>query len=108
MLIGKTLFRLWITLSLMSVAIDAACFWAAQHAPAPLPDKPSINYVMIFLVSAPAPLALGVLMTAFGMLLGLLRWMCLSTVRIVTHRAAPLRPQPIARPREFPVSHKAA
>ncbi len=82
MSIGKTLFRIWLMLSIASLAIDAACFWLSQHAPAALPDRPTINFIIIFLVSAPAPLVLGLFLTALGIVLTLSRWIWLGLSRL--------------------------
>jgi hypothetical protein len=71
--VGKTLFRIWLTLSLASLAIDAACFWLAQHTPASLPDRPTTSYVVIFMLSAPLPFALAVFLILVGMLYSLVR-----------------------------------
>jgi hypothetical protein len=73
MSIGKSLFRIWLTLSLASLAIDAGCFWLSAHTPAAVPDRPTVNYVVIFMLSAPLPFALAVLFILVGMLFGLLR-----------------------------------
>ena len=73
MSIGKSLFRIWLTLSLASLAIDAACFLLSLHAPAALPDRPTLNFLVIFMLSAPLPFALAVLFILVGMLFSLLR-----------------------------------
>jgi hypothetical protein len=73
MSIGKSLFRIWLTLSLASLAIDAACFWLSAHTPAAVPDRPTVNYVVIFMLSAPLPFALAVLFILAGMLFSLMR-----------------------------------
>lgn len=86
MSIGKTLFRIWLLLSIASLAIDAACFWLSQHAPAALPERPTINFIIIFLVSAPAPLVLGLFLTALGVVLTLSRWIWLGLSRLAFSR----------------------
>jgi hypothetical protein len=73
MSIGKSLFRIWLMLSLASLAIDAACFWLSWHTPAAVPDRPTVNYVVIFMLSAPMPFALAVLFILAGMAFSLLR-----------------------------------
>ncbi len=82
MSIGKTLFRIWLMLSIASLAVDAACFWLSQHAPAALPERPTINFIIIFLVSAPAPLVLGLFLTALGVVLTLSHWIWLGLSRL--------------------------
>ena len=73
MSLGKTLFRIWLTLSLASLAIDAACFWLSWHTPAFLPDRPTINYVVIFMLSAPLPFALAVFLILLGLVVSVMR-----------------------------------
>lgn len=97
MSIGKSLFRIWLTLSLASLAIDAACFWLSAHTPAAVPDRPTVNYVVIFMLSAPMPFALAVLFILAGMLFSLMRglWALVhasrarSTAAAFTQRFAP-------------------
>jgi hypothetical protein len=73
MSVGKSLFRIWLMLSLASLAIDAACFWLSAHTPAAVPDRPTVNYVVIFMLSAPMPFALAVLFILTGMLFSVMR-----------------------------------
>ena len=74
MSIRKSLFRIWVALTVVSIGVDAASLWLGQHARAMLPGANDYNYITIFLVSAPAPIALAVLLTVLGLLLGLVRW----------------------------------
>ena len=73
MSVGKNLFRMWLTLSLASLAIDAACFWLSAHTPAATPDRPTVNYVVIFMLSAPLPFVLAVLFILIGIVFSLMR-----------------------------------
>ena len=75
MSLRNSLFRIWLALTIVSVAVDVACFWLVQHTPAALPGTQDYNYITIFLVSAPAPIVLAILLTALGVLVGLLRWL---------------------------------
>lgn len=78
--------QLWFVLLLVSIAVDVVCYWQAQTAPVPLPGSKGINYIAIFLVSAPAPfllaIAIAVLTGAFAVLRGV--WL---GSRGVLHRA---------------------
>lgn len=87
MSIRKSLIRIWLALSLISILIDVACFWLVQHSRAPLPGNYTFNYIMIFLISAPAPIALAIVLTILGGVLAILRW-----IWIVLRRAAHQRP----------------
>lgn len=73
MTIRKSLIRIWMVLSLISLLIDGACFWLAQHTTAALPGNHTLNYITIFLVSASAPFGLAVLLAILGGVLALLR-----------------------------------
>jgi hypothetical protein len=75
MIIGKNLARIWAVLSLISIAIDVACYALAQTSPMPLPNRPGVNYEMIFLVSAPAPFVLAFVAMVLGSVAALLRWL---------------------------------
>lgn len=85
MSIRKSLIRVWVVLSLISILIDVACFWLVQHTSAPLPGNYTFNYITIFLVSAPAPFGLALLLTILGGVLVLLRWICVG-FRRAAHR----------------------
>jgi len=61
-------------LTFLLVLVDAACFWLVQHTPAATPGSNGFNYITIFLVSAPAPITLAILLTFGGLSLALLRW----------------------------------
>ena len=73
MSIRKNLIRVWLALSLTSILVDVACFWLAQHSNAPLPGNYTVNYITIFLISAPAPLALAIALTFLGVVFAVLR-----------------------------------
>ena len=93
MSIGRSLFRIWLMLSLASLAIDAACFWLSWHTPAAVPDRPTVNYVVIFMLSAPMPFVLAVLFILTGMLFSLMRglWALVPASRKRTTAAAFIR-----------------
>ncbi len=74
MSIRKSLTRFWVVVSLISVAVDAVCFWQSQHSVAPLPGSYTYNYIMIFFVSAPVPFVLAIVLTVLGFVLASLRW----------------------------------
>lgn len=74
MTIRKSLIGIWVVLSFISLLIDVACFWLAQHTPAALPGNHTLNYITIFLVSAPAPIGLAVVLTILGGVLTMLCW----------------------------------
>jgi hypothetical protein len=95
MIIGKNLARGWAVLSLISIAIDIACYVLAQTSPVPLPNRPGINYEMIFLASAPAPFVLAFLAAALGSIAALLRWLArlLRRPRRQHPRRAPTPPR---------------
>ncbi len=82
MSIRKILFRIWVELSLLSVFVDATSFWLAENTPAPLPERPGVNYIMIFLLSAPAPFVLAFVLTVMGILLALLRLVWIGFMRV--------------------------
>jgi len=71
--IPNLLVILWLIMSLVSLAVDGACFWLIQNGPAPLPGDSALNYIAIFLVSAPAPFILAILVVALSLVLGILR-----------------------------------
>ena len=89
MSICKSLSRLWLLLSVLSLLVDVACFWLALHSPAPLPGSHAPNYIMIFLVSAPAPFVLALLLASVGIIHAILRriW---RIGRQLTQRHAPV------------------
>lgn len=91
MIIGKNLARSWAVLSLISIAVDVACYFSAQASPAPLPSRPGINYVMIFLFSAPAPFLLAVLAVVLGSIAAMIRW-------LARHLRPPRRERPHRAP----------
>jgi hypothetical protein len=78
--------RLWFVLLLVSIAVDIACYWLAQHAPVPLPGNQGINYTAIFLVSAPAPFLLAIAIALLGGAFAVLRGLWLG-FRGVLHLA---------------------
>jgi len=85
MSIRESLVQVWLVLSLISVLIDVACFWLVQHTPAPLPGSYTFNYITIFLVSAPAPIVLAILLTMLGGALAMLRWIWVGCRRAMHH-----------------------
>jgi hypothetical protein len=74
MSVKQCLFRLWVKLSLLSVLIDIACFWLVDHTPAAVPGSAGPNYIVILLVSAPAPIVLAVVLTLVGLFCSLSGW----------------------------------
>src|SRR5262249_54308285 len=69
----------WALLSLLSLAIDAACIWLDFNGRivAPLRDLYEtyhVSHVTVFLFSAPAPFILAILMPLLGALIILIRW----------------------------------
>lgn len=97
MSIRKNLIRVWLALSLTSILVDVACFWLVQHSNAPLPGNYRVNYITIFLISAPAPLALAVVLTFLGVVIAVLR-----AIWRLSRRAAQRQPADyvLARPIE--------
>lgn len=85
MSIRKSLVRVWLVLSLISVLIDVACFWLVQDTPARLPGSYTFNYITIFLVSAPVPIVLAILLTMLGAALAMLRWIWVGCRRAARH-----------------------
>jgi hypothetical protein len=81
MIIRKSLIRIWLVLSLISILVDVACFWLVQHTPVQVPGEYAFNYITVFLVSAPAPFVLAVVLTLLGGLLALLRWIWIASCR---------------------------
>lgn len=88
MSIHKSLVRVWLVLSLISILIDVACFWLVQHTPAPLPGSYTFNYITIFFVSAPAPIVFAILLTMLDGALATLRWIWVGCRRAM-HRSKP-------------------
>ncbi len=74
MSIRKNFVRLWAVLSVASFFVDAACFWLNRHSPAAGPGASGLNYITMFLISAPAPIYLAAVLTILGSLLALARW----------------------------------
>ena len=73
--IWKYLLRLWALLTLVSLAIDGVCVWIDAHGGAvPLLDGWGVNYVTLFLWSAPAPFVSAILLPILGAGLGIVRW----------------------------------
>lgn len=75
--------RLWFVLLLVSIAVDIACYWLAEHGPVPLPGNKGINYIAIFLVSAPAPFLLALAIAVLGGALAVLRGVWLGLRRML-------------------------
>lgn len=86
MIIRKSLIRVWLVLSLISLLIDVTCFWLVQYTPVQLPGNYTFNYMTIFLVSAPAPFILAILLTLLGGVFALLRWIWVGSRRAM-HRS---------------------
>lgn len=78
--------RLWFVLLLVSIAVDIVCYWQSQNAPVPLPGNKGINYIAIFLVSAPAPFLLAIAIALLGGAFAVLRGVWLGFGRVL-HRA---------------------
>src|SRR5512146_3446463 len=75
--------RLWFVLLLVSIAVDIACYWLAEHGAVPLPGNKGINYIAIFLVSAPAPFLLALAIAVLGGALAALRGVWLGLRRML-------------------------
>lgn len=75
--------QLWFGLLLVSIVVDIACYWLAQHAPVPLPGDQGINYIAIFLVSAPAPFLLAIAIAVLGGVFAVLRGVWLGFRRVL-------------------------
>jgi len=95
MILSKNLTRIWLIGSLLSLGVDGACYWLGQTSPAPIPDRMGINYIVIFLVSAPMPFVLAALVTLIGIVLALGRGIG-KHLRFASDRRPPprLRRQP--------------
>jgi hypothetical protein len=76
--VWKVVLRLWAFLSLLSLAIDAACIWLDfMGTVAPLRDiydTYHVSHVTVFLFSAPAPFVLAIVMPILGAFLIFIRW----------------------------------
>jgi hypothetical protein len=92
MSIIRSLFRLWMSLTVLAVAIDLACFWLVEHLPAARTASEGNIYLDVFLISVPAPVLLSPVLALTGLVWGLLR----SLSRLAR------RPQ--ARPRRLSAS----
>ncbi|MGH7034155.1 MAG: hypothetical protein ACREFL_10530 [Stellaceae bacterium] len=97
--------RLWFVLLLVSITVDVACYWLAQHAPVPLPGKAGINYIAIFLVSAPAPFLLAVAIALLGGAFSVLRGVWLGFRRML-HLARRTRDYAAGRSMGLAPGHK--
>ena len=89
----KCALRLWFALTLLSFAVDAVCYWLAQTSPAPIPGQGGVNYIAIFLVSAPTPFVLAIAIALLSGVLALLRGIALGALGL--RRA--LRPAKVGR-----------
>ena len=87
MSIRKIIIRAWLALSLISILVDVACFWLVEYTPVQLPGTYTFNYITIFLISAPAPFGLAVLLAILGGILAALRWIW-TGMRRGAHRPA--------------------
>jgi hypothetical protein len=74
MSVKQCLFRLWVKLTVLSVLVDIASFWLVDHTPAAVPGSDGPNYLLILLVSAPAPIVLAVVLTLVGLFCSLSGW----------------------------------
>jgi hypothetical protein len=74
MSVKQCLFRLWVKLTVLSVVVDVASFWLVDHTPAAVPGSDGPNYLLILLVSAPAPIVLAVVLTLVGLFCSLSGW----------------------------------
>lgn len=75
MRIEKLLLGLWAVLSLVSLAIDSACVWIDAHGSVqPLLDAWGVNYITLFLWSAPVPFVLAILLSILGAVYGVAGW----------------------------------
>lgn len=92
----KSALRIWFVALLLSLAVDALCYWLAQNKPAPLPGDGGIDYIAIFLVSAPAPFILAIAIVLLGGVLALLRGIWLGCRLLL--RPAKTRPDRPAAP----------
>ncbi len=75
MSIVRCLFRIWMALTVLAVAIDIACFWLASHLPAAQNAGQANIFLNTFLISAPAPVLIVPALAVVGLFWGLLRWL---------------------------------
>ena len=100
--VWKVVLRLWALLSLLSLAIDAACIWldfAGTVAPLrDIYDTYHVSHVTVFLFSAPAPFVLAIVMPILGGFLIFIRWSVGISAPPDAHPRKKPRTAAIARP----------
>lgn len=90
--ICKILVQLWAALSLVSLAIDAACLWLDQHAAMLSLGTYGINLTTVFMASAPMPIILAVVLPVLGALFAALHRLGGIAIRSLARAHRPARP----------------